>query len=105
MEKFSAAISQDSETYILGDQPLVLLCALQSQFEPDASSCTCRIEKHAKLTRRGTYSSRLTARPIRVFETIDTRLVFDDLFIKLASFGQDKMSGQAGLSAPPKEPP
>jgi inosine-uridine nucleoside N-ribohydrolase len=87
--KLEKAIPTEAETYILGDQPLVLLSALQSFFDPAASSCVWRLEYHRKLTIKGNYARRITRRRINVLETMDTRLMFEDFYLKLAEFSKD----------------
>lgn len=76
-----------TETYALGDSPLVLLTALQSTFEPDASSSESRWE-HLRIDAQGVFRHGHDARAIRVFTHLDTRLMFEDFFLKLAEFGQ-----------------
>jgi inosine-uridine nucleoside N-ribohydrolase len=72
------------ETYILGDSPLVLLTALQSSFEADPSSSDYSIELAPRLSAQGTYEFNPAGRPIRVYQRLDVRLLFDDFFAKLA---------------------
>lgn len=86
MQKFGSCIPLEAETWILGDQPLVLLTALLSFFDPAASSCHHRLERHVRLDRHGQYAPRLTRRSIKVFETVDTRLMFTDFYAKLGQF-------------------
>jgi inosine-uridine nucleoside N-ribohydrolase len=87
LEKFGKVIPTGAETYVLGDQPLVLLSALQSFFNPDASSCEYRIANHVRISMRGRYSFGVARRPIKVFGTVDTRLMFEDFYRKLGEFG------------------
>lgn len=70
------------ETYILGDSPLVTLTALQSTFEPDASSSDYVLRPTPALDEAGHYVARPTARPMRIYRSIDTRLTFADMFAK-----------------------
>ncbi|MBT0771453.1 nucleoside hydrolase [Kineosporia sp. J2-2] len=72
------------ETYVLGDSPLVLLTALRSSFEPDTSSSAHVTVPMPRLTPRGTYEPDPHGRPLRVYTRVDTRLVFEDLYAKLA---------------------
>jgi purine nucleosidase len=75
------------ETYVLGDSPLVLLTALQSGFEVDASSSDSVVRPAPVLAGDGSYTGEtLPARPVRVFTRIDTRLMLADLYAKLALF-------------------
>jgi purine nucleosidase len=71
------------ETYILGDSPLVLLTALQSSFEPDPSSSTYVLKPAPTLTAQGTYQLNPVGRNIRVYQHLDTSLLFQDFFAKL----------------------
>jgi inosine-uridine nucleoside N-ribohydrolase len=74
------------ETYILGDSPLVLLTALQSSFEPDPSSSRYVTRFAPRINDDGTYTPRETGRRIRVYTDLDVRLMFSDLFSKLATY-------------------
>ncbi len=71
------------ETYIMGDNPLVLLTALQSSFEPDPSSSPYVIKRAPKINDQGLYETNLTGRNIRVYEQLDNRLLFNDFYDKL----------------------
>ncbi len=72
------------EVYILGDSPLVLLTALQSSFHPDPSSSSSVTIPCPRLLDSGAYEPNPDGRPIRVFTTMDARLVLEDLYAKLA---------------------
>lgn len=72
------------ETYILGDNPLVLLTALQSAFQPDPSSSRYVLRPAPRINDDGGYTPRADSRPIRVYTDIDVRLMVGDLFAKLA---------------------
>ncbi len=74
------------ETYILGDSPLVLLTALQSSFEADPSSSDYVIKSCPNITASGAYEINANGRKIRVYQHIDTRLMFSDFFAKLELF-------------------
>lgn len=74
------------ETYILGDSPLVLLTALQSPWEADPSSSDYVIKHCPKINAAGTYDPNPAGRKIRVYQHIDTRLLFGDFFAKLELF-------------------
>ena len=76
------------ETYALGDSPLVLLTALQSLFEADPASSRYTSMPTPALDDLGRYEPRPDARPLRVYTFVDTRLMFEDLFLKLAEFGR-----------------
>jgi inosine-uridine nucleoside N-ribohydrolase len=71
------------ETYILGDSPLVLLSALQSPYEPDPSSSTYVTRKAPSINNEGTYEDNPDGRKIRVYMSLDTRLLFEDFFAKI----------------------
>jgi len=71
------------ETYILGDSPLVLLTALQSSFQPDPSSSRYATIKAPRINDDGSYTAREDGRDIRVYTSVDVRLMFGDLFDKL----------------------
>lgn len=71
------------EAYALGDSPLVTLTALQSAFEPDAASCRYHLAPTPRLDGEGAYLPRPDGRPMRVYDWIDTRLTFADMFAKL----------------------
>lgn len=86
--KAEAAGRQLGETYCLGDQPLVLLTALQSAFEPEPSSSVWVTVPTPRVSDAGWYEQRPDARPMRVYTRIDTRLMFDDLCAKLEQFAR-----------------
>jgi inosine-uridine nucleoside N-ribohydrolase len=77
-----------AETYALGDSPLVLLTALQSVFEPDPSSSRYMERPTPALADDGTYVDAADARSMRVYTWVDTRLMFEDFYVKLAEFGR-----------------
>ena len=74
------------ETYILGDSPLVLLTALQSTFEADPSSSKYVIKMAPQINDQGEYMYNTKGRNIRVYDELDTNLMFDDFFAKLTLF-------------------
>ena len=74
------------ETYALGDSPLVLLTALQSYFQPDPSSSDYALRHCPVLDDHGEFTGATGGRPIRVYTRLDTRLMFEDLFLKLDEF-------------------
>jgi purine nucleosidase len=74
------------ETYILGDSPLVLLTALQSTFEADPSSSKYVLKMAPQINDRGEYMYNTKGRNIRVYDDLDTNLMFDDFFAKLTLF-------------------
>jgi inosine-uridine nucleoside N-ribohydrolase len=72
------------ETYVLGDSPLVLLSALWSNFDPAPSSSRWVMQPRPNLTDTGGYEPNLRGEPFRVFTQLDTRLLLEDLYAKLA---------------------
>lgn len=72
------------EAYVLGDSPLVLLTALQSAWEPDAASSAYVSRAAPTIDARGMYDDNAHGRPIRVYVKLDTRLMFEDLYAKIA---------------------
>jgi purine nucleosidase len=75
-----------SETYALGDSPLVLLTALQSIFEPDTASSRHVERPTPAIADDGSYVDVPGARHMRVYTWVDTRLMFEDFYLKLAEF-------------------
>ncbi|MCI2237760.1 nucleoside hydrolase [Paenibacillus sp. TRM 82003] len=76
------------ETYVLGDSPLVLLTALQTTFEADPASSRYRVLARPAVDDDGEYvAGPATGAPVRVYEHLDTRLVLEDLYAKLARRG------------------
>jgi inosine-uridine nucleoside N-ribohydrolase len=76
------------ETYCLGDQPLVLLTALQSTFEADPSSSSYVTVPTPRMSDAGWYEPRADGHPMRVYTRIDTRLMFEDMAAKLELFAR-----------------
>lgn len=83
------------ETYALGDSPLVLLTALQSLFEADPSSSNYVSMPTPALTDDGQYEPTPGARAMRVYTWVDTRLMFEDFYLKLREFADWQASDQA----------
>jgi hypothetical protein len=71
------------ETYVLGDNPLVLLTALQSSFEPDTTSSEYVVLPCPRIGEDGAYEPAPDGREIRVYTSLDVRLMFEDFFLKL----------------------
>ena len=67
-------------TYVLGDQPLVLLSSLQTTFEPDAASSAYDIVPRVHLAADGTYRYPQGTRPMRLYTRVDNSLLFSDMF-------------------------
>lgn len=74
------------ETYVLGDSPLVLLTALQSSWEVDPSSSRYVGMPTSRILDDGLYGANPEARQMRVYTLLDTRLMFEDLYAKIALF-------------------
>lgn len=72
------------EIYVLGDNPLVLLTALRTGFEPGPASSPSVTRPCPLLLDTGAYEDRPDGRPIRIFTGIDQRLLLEDLYTKLA---------------------
>jgi purine nucleosidase len=79
------------EMYVLGDSPLVLLTALQSSFEPDASSSEYRVVPAPQIADDGSYRHRSDGRGIRIYTRLDVRLMLEDLYAKLARLGRTQL--------------
>lgn len=73
------------ETYVMGDNPVVLLSALQSSFEADPSSSAYETVTAPAIGDDGQYVERADGREIRVYTRLDTRLMFEDFYAKLAA--------------------
>jgi hypothetical protein len=71
------------ETYVLGDSPLVLLTALLSSFQPMPLSSRWVDRPCPWIADDGTYEQREAGHSVRVFVSLDSRLVNEDLFQKL----------------------
>ncbi|EZP72436.1 Twin-arginine translocation pathway signal precursor [Sphingomonas paucimobilis] len=80
------------ETWTMGDNPLVLLTSL-ADWPPSAQARPFRYERHGSsaseeviapaLNSDGTFTVRNEGRKIRIFKSIDNRMMFNDLFAKL----------------------
>ncbi len=81
---------KQSESYVLGDSPLVLVTALQSNWERDACSSSYRILSCPVVDDKGQYSFPENRRKIRVYDRLDTYLMFEDMFAKFAGFSRSE---------------
>ncbi|HNX57538.1 MAG TPA: nucleoside hydrolase [Spirochaetota bacterium] len=72
------------ETYIMGDSPLVLLSSLQSAFDRDPSSSVFVEHTAPLITDGGMYEENVSGRDIRVYTSLDCRLLLEDFYAKLA---------------------
>lgn len=80
------------ETWTLGDSPLVVLTAL-GDWNPSGSGRPFKYEKTdsslydlmpaPRLNPDGTFTPTTDGRPIRIYRSIDTRMMFSDFFAKL----------------------
>lgn len=78
------------ETYVLGDNPLVLVTALQTPWEKDSASSPYILQETPRITDQGSYKPNAKGRTMRVYSHIDTRLMFEDLFSKINTFDLNK---------------
>jgi hypothetical protein len=72
--------------YVLGDSPLVLLSAHQSSWETDPSSSDYVTMRSPRISDKGGDEKNPDGREIRVYTHLDTRLIFKDLYAKIARF-------------------
>ena len=72
------------ETYVLGDNPLVLLSALQTPWEADPASSESIWLPAPRIDDEGNYQNAPKGRRIRVFRKLDTRILLEDFFAKAA---------------------
>lgn len=94
-EMVDAHLAGAGETYALGDSPLVLLTALQSIFEPDSTSSRHVDRPTPSIADDGSYADVPGARPMRVYTWVDTRLMFEDFYLKLAEFDRWQSAADA----------
>lgn len=86
LEGFAATMRTwgiEGETAVLGDSPLVLLSALWSPFDPAPSSSRWVTRPRPRIDDEGAYVPATDTPPVRIFTSLDTRLVLEDLFAKL----------------------
>lgn len=76
--------SRRSECYVLGDSPLVLVSALQSNWERDACSSLYTMRSCPTVDDKGSYHFDAERRKIKVFDSLDTYLMFEDMYAKLS---------------------
>jgi len=82
-----------TETYVLGDSPLVTLSALQSFFQADPSSSFYQAMPTPRLLPSGEYEANPAGRPMRVYTQIDTRLTFADMIAKIRAADRALLAG------------
>jgi purine nucleosidase len=80
------------ETCILGDSPLVLLTALWTNFDPAPASSTWVDQSRPMIDDGGAYVPSAGGPPLRIFNSLDARLVLEDLYAKLNSTPQPRRS-------------
>lgn len=85
VEKVAQMRGYQHATYVLGDQPLVLLTSLLAIFEPSPASCRSVLRPGPVFADDGTPTGR-DGREVRVFTHIDNRLMFEDMYAALAEF-------------------
>lgn len=73
---------KSSECYVLGDSPLVLVSALQSNWERDACSSYYTMRPCPTVDDKGIFHFGENQRLVKVFDQIDTYLMFEDMFAK-----------------------
>jgi hypothetical protein len=83
VDLFTDAGRNLGETFILGDNPLALLTALQSSFEPETTSSRFADVPRPRITDEGAYAEGERSEPIRVYTWLDVRVMLEDLFLKL----------------------
>ena len=82
IERFGLSLG---ETYVLGDSPLVLLTALLGGYDPRPTSSRWMDRPRPRLLESGDYGDPVEgAPPLRIFTQLDTRLLLEDLYAKLA---------------------
>lgn len=79
-----------TETYVLGDSPLVTLTALVTQFQPDPASSTYVRKPTPHLKADGTYEDNPSGRPMRVYTHVDADLTFRDMLAKFRAHMQGR---------------
>jgi hypothetical protein len=79
------------ETYVLGDSPLVLFTALLTPFFPAPSSSRWVTMPRRTLTEDGQYGPPAASdAPVHVVTHVDTRLLLEDLYAKLALYALER---------------
>jgi purine nucleosidase len=82
IERFGLSLG---ETYVLGDSPLVLFTALLGGYDPRPTSSRWVERLRPRLLDSGGYGDPIEgARPLQVSTHLDTRLLLEDLYAKLA---------------------
>ncbi len=85
VEKFASSIGLNfGEVFVLGDSPLVLISCLQSALGGDGN-WLCADRQALLIDASGRYTEPRHGKQIRVYHTIDYRLMHEDFFLKLAA--------------------
>ncbi|MET0476249.1 MAG: hypothetical protein ABW001_16570, partial [Mycobacterium sp.] len=79
------------EGYVLGDSPLVLLTALTARMDPDPASSSWVTRPRRTLSDAGDYGPESDGPPLRVFTQLDTRVILEDFFWKLAAHAASRV--------------
>lgn len=79
-----------TETYVLGDSPLVTLTALVTQFQPDPASSHYVRKPTPRLNADGTYQENPAGRPMRVYTQVDADLTFRDMLAKFRAHARGR---------------
>lgn len=74
----------NAEAYVLGDSPLVLVTALRTNWEPDASSSIYEWRDRPTVADDGHFRFSANSNKVRVYRSLDTYLMFEDMFAKLS---------------------
>lgn len=93
-QRIREAFGVSHDTYVMGDQPLVLLTALQTPFESSPASSDSQLRPAPQVGARGEFVADPGGRGIRVWTRIDTRLMFEDMFLRFAE--HDRWLVEAG---------
>jgi inosine-uridine nucleoside N-ribohydrolase len=83
-ERVKSMDMQLGEVWVMGDSPLVSLTALWTGFEPAPASSPWVTVPCPRILDSGLYEARPDGRPLRVFTDVDSRLMLEDLYAKLA---------------------
>lgn len=84
VDNFAKSIGLNfGEVFVYGDSPLVSLTVLQTAFSGLSTSSDSKLLSAPQITDSGAYKFGEEGREIRVFTSIDTRLMVEDFFTKL----------------------
>lgn len=74
--------------YDIGDNALVLLTALQTVYEADTASSRWIVKPTPRIMESGDYRPMHGTRPMRVYTSIDMRLIVEDMCLKIEEFAR-----------------